>query len=75
MSKLTNENLSHLIKGLKEYKSKGLADPWILSDGTIIEPLDVCIELQKLRQNLAGGNDLQPSDLEIKMPVTLRRKQ
>ncbi len=53
MKKVTHKNLEILIQGLQEYKDKGVIDPWILDDGTIIEPLDILIELQELRQEIA----------------------
>lgn len=51
MEKVTNEDLLTLIEGLEEYKSKGVIDPWVLSDGSIIEPLDVLKELYNLRMD------------------------
>jgi hypothetical protein len=48
--KVNNENLDILIEGLSEYKKKGVIDPWVLDDGTTIEPLDVLIELRELRK-------------------------
>lgn len=48
--KVSDENLEILIEGLEEYKAKGVFDPWVLEDGTIIEPLDVLKELQDLRE-------------------------
>ena len=53
MGKVTDYNLDDLIYGLKGYKANGVVDPWLLSDGTIIEPLDVLIELRELRKKLA----------------------
>jgi len=52
MRKISNKNLDELILGLKEYKVLGVKDPWIFSDGTVIEPLSVLLELKKLRTNL-----------------------
>lgn len=46
---VTDEMLNTLIKGLEEYKEKGVIDPWLLEDGSIIEPLDVLKELRELR--------------------------
>lgn len=46
---ISDENLEKLIKGLQDYKDEGVVDPWILRDGTIIEPLDVLKELRELR--------------------------
>lgn len=49
MKRVSDEHLRILIESLTEYKLKGVVDPWVLSDGTIIEPLDVLIELQERR--------------------------
>jgi len=49
-SSLTDENLQILIDGLTLYKANGVVDPWVLKDGTIIEPLDVLLELKQLRK-------------------------
>ena len=46
---LSNKDLDILIEGLQEYKNQGVIDPWVLSDGTKIEPLDILIELKELR--------------------------
>lgn len=51
--KVSDENLQTLIDGLDEYRSKGVIDPWVLEDGTLIEPLDVLRELQDLREMIA----------------------
>lgn len=48
--KVSDENLEILIEGLEEYKSQGVFDPWVLEDGTIVEPLHVLKELQDLRE-------------------------
>lgn len=47
--RITNTDLNALIEGLAEYKDHGVIDPWILSDGTTIEPLDILVELKELR--------------------------
>lgn len=47
--KVKTEDLEVLIEGLQEYKNKGVVDPWLLDDGTVIEPLDVLKELHDLR--------------------------
>ena len=52
--KVSNENLDILVSGLQEYKVNGVTDPWVLDDGTIIEPLDVLIELKELRREGVG---------------------
>ena len=52
---ISDKDLDALIEGLTEYRDKGVRDPWVLSDGTIIEPLDVIKELKELRSNI---NDL-----------------
>lgn len=49
MDKVSNENLQSLIEGLEYYRAQGIVDPWLLADGTTIEPLDCLEELQELR--------------------------
>lgn len=49
MNKITDEMLATLIEGLKEYKAKGVVDPWLLDTGETIEPLDVLEELKEYR--------------------------
>lgn len=49
MGKVSDENLAILIDGLAQYKQAGIVDPWVLDDGTMVEPLDILIELQELR--------------------------
>lgn len=44
--------LATLIEGLKEYKAKGITDPWLLNSGETIEPLEALIELQESRMEL-----------------------
>lgn len=50
--KVHDADLATLIAGLQAYKDKGVSDPWVLSNGTEIEPLDVLRELQDLRGRL-----------------------
>ena len=50
MEKITDEKLDVLIAGLQQYKDKGVIDPWVLDDGTQIEPLDVLVELKEARE-------------------------
>ena len=52
MQKIKDKDLNDLIEGLTEYRDNGVVDPWVLSDGTIIQPLDVLIELKKLREEV-----------------------
>lgn len=49
MKKVSNENLDILIEGLQQYKDEGTIDPWVLDNGTIIEPLDILKELRAYR--------------------------
>ncbi len=50
---MINQNhLDALIAGLTEYKNEGVIDPWVLADGTHIEPLDVLHELDSSRKAL-----------------------
>lgn len=49
--KITDKHLHILIEGLQAYKDDGVIDPWVLADGTLIEPLDVLRELSELRKN------------------------
>lgn len=46
---ITNENLDILIEGLQKYADKGVVDPWYLSNGDIIQPLEALKELKELR--------------------------
>lgn len=43
--------LDVLIQSLQEYKDRGVTDPWVLSDGSTVEPLDVLIEYRNLRES------------------------
>lgn len=54
MSKVSDRNLTLLILGLRAYKEAGVIDPWVLSDGTVIEPLDILVELRSFRQGNQG---------------------
>ncbi len=49
MEKVNDVDLAILIDCLQDYKKLGVEDPWILNDGTKIEPLDILIELKHLR--------------------------
>ena len=48
---VSNEGLATLIKGLTDYKKKGVIDPWMLDTGETIEPLDILLELQEWRKS------------------------
>lgn len=48
--RVSDEKLGILIGGLQKFKARGVVDPWILSDGTVIEPLDILIELREYRR-------------------------
>ena len=50
MKIIRDKDLNNLIRGLKGYKEKGVIDPWLMSDGTTIEPLDVLRELRVIRE-------------------------
>lgn len=52
MNTLTDENLSALIQGLEDYRNAGVYDPWILDNGTSIDPLEVLYELRSFRKAL-----------------------
>lgn len=48
---ITDKELQLLIDSLKKYRDQDMIyDPWVFSDGTIIEPLDVALELQEWRR-------------------------
>lgn len=47
--RVSDEKLDVLISGLQKFKARGVVDPWVLSDGTVVEPLDILIELKELR--------------------------
>lgn len=48
----SDKDLDLLIAGLRQYARAGVRDPWLLSDGRVIEPLDVLCELRALRRAL-----------------------
>ena len=48
--KISDKHLNILIEGLTQYKKEGIWDPWVLEDGTTIEPLDVLVELKEFRE-------------------------
>lgn len=56
--KVSDENLEILIEGLEEYKSQGVFDPWVLDDGSVIEPLHVLKELRDLREMIAYSEEI-----------------
>ena len=47
--RISNDQLDTLIESLTVYQRQGVIDPWVLSDGSIIEPLDVLWELRAFR--------------------------
>ena len=49
--KISDETLAILINGLQEYKNDGVIDPWVLSNGAIIEPLEILKELRGYRES------------------------
>lgn len=49
---MTNELLDLLIQSLQEYADSGVYDPWFLSDGSTVQPLDVLKELRVYRRAL-----------------------
>lgn len=51
VSRITDATLSDMIDSLQAYKDKGVVDPWYLSDGRIVEPLDILRELQEFRKS------------------------
>ena len=53
--RISNEELDILIESLMVYKAQGVNDPWLLSDGTVIEPLDVLWELRAFRNLYPNG--------------------
>lgn len=55
MKEISQEHLAVLIQSLEDYKGKGIIDPWVLNDGTIIEPLDVLKELKLRRSDIPMG--------------------
>lgn len=52
MAKVSHQDLDTLIEGLEDCKRRGIIDPWMLSDGTTIEPLEVLKELKELRKQI-----------------------
>lgn len=57
--KTSDATLETLIAGLEEYKNAGVVDPWILSDGTKVEPLEILKELLWWRKNKQKDGDIQ----------------
>ena len=53
--KISDKVLADLIYALKGYKANGINDPWLLSDGSIVEPLDTLVELQQLRKRIKNA--------------------
>lgn len=51
---ISDEHLAILIEGLRDYKARGVVDPWVLEDGSIIEPLEALEELRELRKQSAS---------------------
>lgn len=51
--KVSDQALATLIASLEQYKAEGVIDPWLLSDGTVIEPLDVLTDLRHQRSKMA----------------------
>ena len=50
---ITDAQLDTLIDGLEAYAKSGVSDPWLLSDGTVIEPLHVLYELRAWRKQIS----------------------
>ena len=50
LQRVSNKKLHILLEGLQQHKDAGIKDPWVLSDGTKIEPLDVLKDLYDERQ-------------------------
>lgn len=50
---ISSQDLNTLIEGLEECQANGVVDPWLLSNGTVIQPLDLLRELRALRQRVA----------------------
>jgi hypothetical protein len=44
--RINEETLALLITALEEYKDDGVYDPWVLSDGRHIQPLDALYDLR-----------------------------
>lgn len=53
MNNVSAKHLNLLIQCLQDYKKRGVTDPWVLDDGTEIEPLSVLTELKALRNAYA----------------------
>lgn len=61
---VSDEHLEALINGLTAYKKDGVVDPWVLSDGTIIEPLDILKELRVWREYCGTYNPRKRTEPE-----------
>lgn len=53
---MTDEQLDTLIAGLQEYADDGVIDPWVLDDGSVIQPLDALKELKTYRTKYGRTN-------------------
>ena len=51
-SVISDEDLDTLIQGLEDYRERGVVDPWLLSNGKVLDPLAVLHELRELRTKL-----------------------
>ena len=47
--RISDADLEVLIVSLQAYKRTGVIDPWVYSDGHVVDPLDVLLELRDLR--------------------------
>jgi hypothetical protein len=63
MGKIKQETLELLIQELRRYKDDGVSDPWLLSDGTLVEPLDALQDLFDARETLGDIQGLVDMEL------------
>lgn len=50
MKKVSDVDLAILIDVFRRSQERNMKDAWVMPDGEKVEPLDVLIELQELRQ-------------------------
>lgn len=56
-TRVSDQNLDILITALDAYAHQGVYDPWYLSNGDVVQPLDVLKELRAAREQYP---DLKP---------------
>ena len=60
MTRVSDEHLDVLIRGLEAYAKEGVYDPWYLAGGAVVQPLDVLRELRAAREQYPDLRPPQP---------------